>query len=190
MFHHFKNFWKKINQHALTMCTCSPGVKGGKGINHLPPFSWLFCLYERWRKRSPGKYIQFVARGKSEPFQETLTENKYLNFLKPQPWYPNKWTDCMIAFKSKQLWTETVESWWFQNGMQMKKKVPTLWSGEIDINPPNHHPKVTSPITSPPYLLPLLPSVFIIPLHCPPRGLPATGGRALLKSSMKQIEKG
>lgn len=71
-----------------------------------------------------------------------------------------------------------------------KKKVPTLWSGEIDIIPQNHHPKVTSPITSPPYLLPLLPSVFIIPLHCPPRGLPATGGRALLKSSMKKIEKG
>lgn len=51
-------------------------------------------------------------------------------------------TNGRIAFKSKQLWTETVESWWFQNGMQMKKKVPTLWTGEIDINPQNHHPKV------------------------------------------------
>ena len=28
----------------------------------------------------------------------------------------------MIAFKSKQLWTDTVESWRFQNGMQMKNK--------------------------------------------------------------------
>ena len=99
-------------------------------------------------------------------------------------WNRNQSKNGRIAFKSKQLWTETVESWWLQNGMQMKQ-VPTLWTGEIEINPQNYHPKVTSPI----YLLPLLPSVFIIPLHCPPRGLPATGGRALLKSSMKRLKK-
>lgn len=98
------------------MCTCSPGVKGGKGINHLPPLSWLFCLYERWSKRLPGKYIQSGQE------------------VNPSLFRSKKWTDCI---QIKTALNRNSRILVISKRHANEKKVPTLWTGEIDINPQN-----------------------------------------------------